>query len=379
MEGGGLEPRLEEEEARRKPDAAAHARERTAEGEDCELAGTGPTRTDAASEAQDNKDGTDEEACEPTGLTPERTDAALKDGSFRIKRGTDEEACELPGLAPEQLDAASKDSGSSTLQPSGSRKYRRRNSKSTPCGSCGGPCRLGCCSIAEENSEYDAGRTEREDGAPPRNSDSDTPTGALFRQGLPRAGAPHATNQSGSDVRNAPDGSKLEDYSDTGVDCAAADAFSAAVKRLRDSRLERPSEAAVTTQVPRPALKRGRDLGAEATDGRRKKQRQAPLPSNFGAPPDWLKRKPKVGGVALDPSHTPHLAYHRGVTWCWACGTFALEVPNKLRLKCQAPTVAGARQLVRLRLGLTPRNTFGWPVCSEPLTQEGEEREGSLR
>ena len=100
-----------------------------------------------------------------------------------------------------------------------------------------------------------------------------------------------------------------------------------------------------------------------------------PPPLNFGEAPSWFKKNPSVGGVSIDSSHAPHLAWHRGVTWCWSCGTFALEVPNKLRTTCKPPTVAGARQLVRLRLGLTPRNYVSWPVDAELPELDGKTEE----
>ena len=96
-------------------------------------------------------------------------------------------------------------------------------------------------------------------------------------------------------------------------------------------------------------------------DGRKKRRVEEPIPPNFGRVPEWLRRRAAIGGTDIDVSHVPHLGHHRGVTWCWRCGFFCILVPNKLTGTCGDPTVSGERQLKRLRIGQTPRNTIEWP------------------
>ena len=86
---------------------------------------------------------------------------------------------------------------------------------------------------------------------------------------------------------------------------------------------------------------------------------------NFGQLPTWLQTAPKLGNTPLHVSHVEHLAWHRGLLWCWRCGCFATTVPNHLRQVCEKPTVAGARQLKRLKLGQTPRGNVEWPLTSD--------------
>jgi hypothetical protein len=98
-------------------------------------------------------------------------------------------------------------------------------------------------------------------------------------------------------------------------------------------------------------------------DGRKKGARAShTLPRNFGQVPDWLRIDPKIGNIAVHASHIPHLAWHRGLTWCWSCGNYAVAVPNLLRKECSTPGTAGCRQLERFRKGQTPRNTVPWPL-----------------
>jgi hypothetical protein len=157
-------------------------------------------------------------------------------------------------------------------------------------------------------------------------------------------------------------------------DNSATDAFARAVaKRAAEKRALGSSMPSASSQphvtntgghVTRGS-KRPND-GAHGTssqyDGRKKQRAMPTMPANFGLVPSWLRDSPSIGGVAIDPSHIPHLAWNRGITWCWACGAFALEVPNLLRRRCETPSVCGARQLVRLRKGMTPRNSVPWPL-----------------
>ena len=80
---------------------------------------------------------------------------------------------------------------------------------------------------------------------------------------------------------------------------------------------------------------------------------------------------PTIGGVRIDASHS--LAWHRGITWCWRCGAIAMDVPYYLRNSCKPPTVRGARQLARLRQGMTPCNSVQWvlPECNS-MGETGE-------
>ena len=96
-------------------------------------------------------------------------------------------------------------------------------------------------------------------------------------------------------------------------------------------------------------------------DGRKRRRVEEPPPPNFGRVLEWLRRRAAIGGTNIHASHVPHLGHHRGVTWCWKCGYFCILVPNKLTGVCGDPSISGERQLKRLRIGKTPRNTIDWP------------------
>ena len=117
---------------------------------------------------------------------------------------------------------------------------------------------------------------------------------------------------------------------------------------------DRPCGGAVTARAA---------TGSTTTsfDGRKKRRMEEPLPPNFGQVPGWLRRRAAIGGTDIHASHVPHLGHHRGITWCWRCGFHCILVPNKLTGLCADPTVSGERQLRRLRIGQTPRNTIEWP------------------
>ena len=303
------------------------------------------------------EDGADKEDCEAAEPGSAAPDAAL--GAVQIGVEAEEEVCDWDEQGSTPADAASEASADMFLGRvcSGTRRFdgssgrhQRFSAKRKPCPSCGGPCREGHCSNARS-----------EDAAPaPKLAKVDT-------DGL----------GSGNDVPKGT-GDLARTYDESS--CEAADTFLEVVKRLRDSRTAAAAAAApaepssVAREDPRPAQKRGPPATAGTADCRKHRKVQVQLPRNFGDVPAWLRDKPKVGGVLLDPSH--NLAWHRGVTWCWSCGTFALEVPNKLRAACEPPTVAGARQLVRLRLGLTPRNSVSWAVDTA-LPELNGSREGS--
>ena len=250
------------------------------------------------------------EACEETG-----TDAATEASAKKCTRNS-------PGRG-----------GSRTRGTSGSRvRHQRFGTKRKPCQKCGEPCREGCCTLNPE---------EWEDTLPDqKKAKAEAPTAGS----APNAPA-HASDSAPSLGGSSGD---------------AADTFMAVARRILDSR--RTAQSSSTSEGAQPTLRRSPTAALETADGRKRRKKQALLPSNFGEAPAWLRNRPMVGGAVLHSSHTPHLAWHRGITWCWRCGTFALEVPNKLRAVCEPPSVAGARQLVRLRLGLTPRNSVNWPV-----------------
>ena len=98
--------------------------------------------------------------------------------------------------------------------------------------------------------------------------------------------------------------------------------------------------------------------------GRPKKRRLVQAVSlNFGQLPTWLQTAPRLGNTPLHESHL--LAWHRGLLWCWRCGCIASTIPHNLRMPCQAPTIAGERQLKRLKQGLTPLTMVDWPLDCE--------------
>jgi hypothetical protein len=137
----------------------------------------------------------------------------------------------------------------------------------------------------------------------------------------------------------------------------AADAFmriAAERKRQREVGGAMPSQSASNTADGRPHGQRG-------VPKRRRTHQQITLPASYGVLPNWFKACPKIGNVAIDPSHV-HLGWHRGLVWCWHCGHTATTVPYKLRLPCIQPTTAGLKQLQRLRKGMTPHSAVEWPL-----------------
>ena len=303
-------------------------------------------------ESLPDDDGADKEDCEAADLESAAPDAALEAEHVGVKAVV--EACDRVEHGSLPADAASaasaensskKFSGeecSSTRRPSGSSvRHQRFRTKRKPCQRCSGPCREGHCTHSQAQYEATAPAAEL---------------------------AKHDTSE------------LAEDHGES--DGNVADTFMEVVRRMREQRAAADTTAAATTdsssrpsEGPSATRKRGPPVTAGMADCRKRRKEQAQLPRNFGELPTWLQVRPKVGGVSIDSSHTPHLAWHRGITWCWICGTFALEVPNKLRVACEPPTVAGARQLVRLRLGLTPRNSVGWPVDAALTELDGDQEE----
>ena len=316
--------------------------------------------------------GTAMEACEVVDLASTTADAAM-DGMFeelcilRPERfGVYEEACEVveePSMTPDAASEAQPGSRSSDDMAQGTtdKRFVRITGKRRSCTICGGPCEATKCS----------GNT------------SVSCNGPLAPPAQPK----NDTLKSGCDAPSAPD---LVDK-----DGEAADVFMAVARKMREDREAAAAAAAAVAGAAATAAANsasqasssGQDTGSAAArrksaaeqpeaDDRRKRRRQVQVPLNFGALPDWLRRDPKVGGVRLHPSHAPHLGFHKGITWCWSCGTFALEVPSKLRSVCKPPTVAGARQLARLKDGLTPRNSVSWLVETWQH-QDDRDREGT--
>ena len=133
-----------------------------------------------------------------------------------------------------------------------------------------------------------------------------------------------------------------------------ADRFMAIANKMRKERSTASSKTGDPPEVPhfivpRPALKR------------RKKDHTRI--QRYGRPPQWLLERPFIGRVPIHATHIPHLKWHRGVTWCGLCGTYATSVPVQLRSKCSgaAGTIHGMRCLNLLGRGLLPPMLAEWP------------------
>ena len=150
---------------------------------------------------------------------------------------------------------------------------------------------------------------------------------------------------------------------DLARDFTAADSFGRALKRHREAAT--PGEGEPDSKATRLTAAGSRGSKRVSYDGRCKSTGAShKAPANFGVLPTWLRANPVVGTTPVHPTHE-HLGYHRGVVWCWRCGCFAAAVPNHLRVKCDLhPSIAGARQLKRLRKGQTPRNSVDWPLAA---------------
>ena len=145
----------------------------------------------------------------------------------------------------------------------------------------------------------------------------------------------------------------------------AADAFSRAVQRHLANKQEARKEETTNGSAEASSGRKRPRAGKEANhDGRTKAARSTKaVELSFGQPPAWFLAAPVLGNVRLHPTHLCHIAWHRGLVWCWRCGCFATAVLNDLKKECTGPTTAGTRQLKRLRLGQTPINTVDWPLA----------------
>ena len=134
-----------------------------------------------------------------------------------------------------------------------------------------------------------------------------------------------------------------------------ADRFMIIANRIRSERAANilmagdPPAGTPHQPAPRPVQKR-----------RRRDNSRIP---HFGRPPQWLLERPFIGRVPIHPSHVPHLKWHRGLTWCGLCGTYATVVPVQLRGLClgAAGTIDSLRCLNRLNRGLLPPKVDRWP------------------
>ena len=244
------------------------------------------------------------------------------------------------------------------------------------CGSSNAGARLGRAAAATggaapENSNRkrretaDAGpqpkvsRVDAEDSTTAREAAEDETTAQL--EAKPALGRRRTRKTAACGECNGPCGpsctASVSPANDRQEDCAA-NAFARAVQRHRAAEQEN-KESAEANQAKRPRLSKEGNH-----DGRTKSARTAKAVGlNFGKPPSWFLAAPVLGNVPLHQTHLSHIAWHRGLVWCWHCGCFATAVPNDLKKECTGPTTAGARQLKRLRLGQTPINSVNWPLA----------------
>jgi hypothetical protein len=209
----------------------------------------------------------------------------------------------------------------------------RFTNKSRGCGSCGGPCGLKC-------------------------SKPDPPTVALQLPG--DAADAFAAAVQRHKIRKLEEGHPIGIPGPTVLQqpSAAADAFAEAVQRHRKRKVE---EAQAGTAYGDPS----------SSGPRRKKRKRAArmAEKNFGIPPSWFDPQASIGKKSIHESHHSHLAWHRGMIWCWACGNTATTVLYGLGKVCRVhefnekPTISGTRQLKRLKRGLAPIKKVGWPLA----------------
>ena len=303
-----------------------------------------PTLTGRIGEGSENQKTADEEVCEVDGLAPPTADAAsdageegskscsefgngssYSDFDLEANRQEDASSCKRARVSNTQAAAASEEAQQPPFEklvvkndlqvevtevepaPRGA-KGVRFGKKARGCQQCSGPCGLAC----------------------------------------------RATDQN---IKAGPN------------DDAAAAAFARAVAehkaKAQSRQAQVEAEQSTATAGSTPSCRK-RERAATSYDGRRKRRRHVQAATlNFGQLPTWLRNAPRIGNVAIHETHLGHLAWHRGLVWCWQCGCTATTVPNHLRRVCEKPTVAGERQLKRLRQGQTPRNDVGWPLSSE--------------
>ena len=98
---------------------------------------------------------------------------------------------------------------------------------------------------------------------------------------------------------------------------------------------------------------------------RSRKQCVAPLPGRKAMGSSTVPQVELPVAYALkntfDCSHK--LAFHRGVWWCWSCGSYTTGTPSGLRKPCRKGTSQrGACVLKKLRQGLPPIAHMQWPL-----------------
>ena len=307
--------------------------------------------------------GADEEDCEID------TDAAsAAKGLKQVKK----EACEVGGPAPPTPDAAFCTTGSSftdgssedpdPAEASGEEGHSRKRA------------RVGYTQTSETD---DAAKVAAEAEDSGRVSENDAPgLAALQRTSGVRFGKKsRSCNQCGGPCGTVCSTAGQNFKTDPDVDAAAA-AFARAVAKHRAGaaaeQFQQEGEQSTAAASERPPTSRKRARAVQGYDGRRKKRRlEQAVSLSFGQLPTWLQDAPRLGNTPIHESHVGHLAWHRGLLWCWQCGCTATVVPNHLRHVCAKPTVAGARQLKRLRLGQTPRNSVRWPLTSDAANALG--------
>ena len=147
----------------------------------------------------------------------------------------------------------------------------------------------------------------------------------------------------------------------------AAETFSRIITEMKRRRTEATEARDVTTTA---AAARGQQASSshsghvqEPRKGSAKgPRRKTTAPANFGRVPPWLATNPSVGGVKIHDTHLSHLAWHRGIIWCWRCGVYATRVPINLKGTCDGPTEAGQKALSLLRQGKPPNCKVDWPL-----------------
>ena len=145
----------------------------------------------------------------------------------------------------------------------------------------------------------------------------------------------------------------------------AADSFARVISDMKRRRLEAAAASIDTTTASAAREQQASGSHSFQAHAPRGKRRKTTAPLNFGKVPDWLVANPVVGGVEIHQSHLSHLGWHRGIVWCWHCGSYATRVPIELEKLCEGPTAAGAKALSLLKQGKPPSCKVTWPNPEE--------------
>ena len=103
-------------------------------------------------------------------------------------------------------------------------------------------------------------------------------------------------------------------------------------------------------------------------DGTRGLAAQQPAAQSAPADPAGAMAPPSLFAPTGHPLHgipfhaTHHLAYHRGVAWCWTCGKWSSGSRRGVTQPCGPPTAAGLASRGHLLRGRTPLGTHAWPL-----------------